>query len=584
MSEEMVLAINNRDSTTEEIPVESDEDEVCCIEPVFDEEEMQTFIKIRDTFTNLKINLEKEVKGDYIPKSPSSPSSDITEHSLSDKTVTESYIQEIIDDILVDRREEGAGLEGMLESKRQTADRYDKSPRMDFTIHTSIIFNGDRLDISKQLTKINMKICDVYMFNRTVAGFVKLIMGTYTREDLITLRRDHDSLIRMWNGVKDDVLLGVKSGVNTNNSDEKGMRNDINELMKTLLETPTYYTTSCTSLIACGILLRNLYEDTCGKKANSIFELLTFIRSKIRHVDVDPFACDCEKGGCSSENKLLLSMILEIPCITQNQNYIMQILAYLMYNNLGREEIFIVNIKNTISPGLIDKIPVRTALMLGTLEKSKIKKMLREVEVQASKYAKICGGGRFDSAYGTVTLNRIICTVSDPRIRPLINSIKGLNCIDFTVDFPPCQQMEPAKAESTIVSCKRGKCCGKITVRAEDLFVSSISLCQLLVYACTHTKAPDNSRQHYYVRDIILNMAKTTLSVDTDAMLDAFGYIDRTDMFTGFENNPLMTSSLQKLISSYIDCINKATTKYENMPSNVKRKANRKFNGPPSNV
>lgn len=528
------------------VTVEDDDDVIVC------PSDIDTFLKIQDTLASLKTNFETELNEGGVGASK-----------------RDAHINDIIANLLIDN-----AADVNAESKNSVSNSGNRVSsghpfagnfNVEFTTHSSVIYNGDRMDISKQKTTVRMKKSDHEMFIRIVNTFAKLLMGTYTLADLKTLRRDHDSLITLWDGIKDDVFSGAPV------KNETGMRRDINDLMRTMLETPLYYTTSCTSLIACGRMLRNLYVDTYGKSAEAINDILDFVRKEIRHVNVNPFACECtETERCSVENKLLLSMILELPSVVQNQTYLLQILAYLMYNTNGREEIFVINMKNIISPGLIDRLPVRTAMLLGTLDRVKIKRHINDLKSHISKYTSLGSISRLNSAYNGITLNKIVNTVTDPRVKPFINKLNGAQLANFTVEFPPCENVK---------LCKSKDCCGPITVTAEELFTSSISLSQLFVYMCTNTnKASQKSQQHYYVRDIILCMANNTIGIDEEAMEDAFGYIDRTDMFTGFENNPLMTMSLKKLIASYMECMDKAANKYKNMSSNDRRKMTRKLN------
>lgn len=541
--------------------------------------DIETFIKIKDTLSNLKINFEKEIN-------------DVKLFDQNEKNVKKN-----VDDLISEVLGENTNLnnDNSIDVERNSQkDKLNAKDYVTFNIHSSVIYNGNRLNISKQLTKITMKPIERDMFIRIVNTFSKLIMGEYDEKLLILLRQDHDYLIEMWKGVKDSV---VESSEMKNNS---GMKEDINNLMKTMLETPMYFTTSCIALIACGNLLRNLYSETYdGKNAENIYDLLNFLRKNIRHVDVDPFECNCN-GSCSKENKLLLSLILEIPTIIHSQTYLLQVLAYLMYDKSGREEIFILNMKNIISPGIIDKLPIRTAMLLGTIDRNKIKKRINDFKSESAHYTSICSNSRINNLYGKNTLNKIINTINDNRIKSFLDKLPCSSLCSFIIDFPKCKNKENCKkytdssnnsnismsstssssSSSSFVNNKSelNSCCGRQYVKIEDLFISSVSLCQLFIYACTNTnKASQKSQQHFYVRDIIMLMSQNTIGVDTDSMEEAFGFIDRTDLFTGFEKNPMMTMALHKLINSYINCMESVAEKYKNISSRDKRKMSRKM-------
>lgn len=538
--------------------------------------EIETFLKIKDTLTSIKTSLE--------------------EGRSQLERDDDGQMDAIMENILAATGGgSGAGFPPHDSSTTATSDNAvlsgSKEPlaaaeqRVDFITHSSVIYNTNRLDISKQTTVVGMRASDHVVFTRIVRTFVALVMGTYTRDDLVSLRADHDSLVRIWDGIKDDVIRDLGKS-------NAGMRGDINDLMKTMLETPVYYITSCVSLIACGRLLRNLYTNTTGRQPTDVYDLLHFLRRECRHVDVDPFACDCPADRpCSSENKLLLSMILELPALVHSQSYLLQILAYLMYDANGREEIFVINMKNVSSPGLLDRIPMRTAMLLGTLDEVEIKRSMAELRRKVGRYTTVFkDASRAGGVYSASALTRIVGVVTDPRASAFIDHLPGAVLADFTVEFPPCggddtagctrKTATPAQAAKRLdaVGDRDYSCCGRVEVTARDLFTSSISLAQLMVYMCTNTaKAPLKSRQNYYVRDIIVCMSNNTINVNTDTMEEAFGYLDKTDIFTGFENNPMMTMTLQKLVASYVEGMESMADRYRNMKTADKRRAARKI-------
>lgn len=444
------------------------------------------------------------------------------------------------------------------------------------TTHASVMYYGDRLALSTETVQLTMSVTDHDMFCRVVKCFTDMLMGTYTNDDLRNLRHDHDELLKRWDvcGV-DDTYLAANDA-----SSQRAIGDEIHKMIKNMLETPVYYTSSCMALIACGVMLRDLFKTTVGREAMDFEELLRFIRERMRHNSAYPFACDCPPTNkCSASYKTLLSLILEVPPIVHNQTYMLQILAYLMYNKEGREEIFVVNMKNIVSPGLLDKVPTRMAMLIGSLDEREIKtttKRLRhEVPLSTIVGGGAGGGGASKTrtnTYGRPTLENIIMAVHDPRIVRLINTLPGVENATVELVLERCKNRRAcvnADNASDVRSPKdnnygKNRCCGYLKLDPASMLVSSISLVQLCVYLYTDTRqAHPPSKRHYFVRDILLTMAKCSMNVDETCLEDIFGYLDRCDVFKGFAQNPLFTSTFYKLFQTYLKSMKKVAENYK---------------------
>lgn len=397
-------------------------------------------------------------------------------------------------------------------------------------------------------------------------------MGRFSNEDVANMRRDHDTLIATWQDAP-NASLHIGS--------------ELNNMMRSMLETPLYYSNSCMAMIACGQMLRRLYARTEGRDCETYDQLIAFVRKRMRHNEADPFACDCA-GACSSECKTLMSMIMEVPTVVHNQTYLLQILAYLVYDKSGREEVFINNLKNACSPGLLDKTPTRLAMLMGTLEKNEIHSHFRTIRKQTRHLDPLRGC----SVYGRNALDKLVRLANDPRVQSVIDYLPGATSATVELLLPRCtadkqQCLNRDVDERTIARREtnnngKNKCCGYLRQDPFDVFVSSVSLTQLLVYAFTDPRSgSDESRVHYFVRDIVTAMAKQTVKINTDTLKEMFCYLDRTRVFKGFSEHPFMMSTLQELFTAYIDYMKVAAVKYKETGKRRRMKRYLKKNGIP---
>lgn len=429
--------------------------------------------------------------------------------------------------------------------------------------HAHLIYHGDLLQLSKETVYLKISKRDMALFSRIISCFKRMIMGVHTDKDVANMRRDHDLLIAMWDDVPANVVsIGV----------------EIKNMMRSMLETPLYYTSSCMALIACGKMLRNLYVDNEGSEPETYEQLMCFVRKHMRHNPADPFECNCGEGGrddgvpCSEECKTLMSMIMEVPPIVHNQVYLLQILAYLMYDKSGREGVFINNLKNTCSPGLLDKIPTRLAMLIGTLDDTRIKARYKIIRKQLQHMNPLKDR---TNNYNKNSLQKLVQWVHHPRLQTVLADVlPGAGAATVELRLPKCgadkkQCLNKEFDEKSIMSPEsnndgKNKCCGYLRQDPCDMLVSSISLAQLLVYVFTDSRTgPARSRQHFYVRDIITSMAAQTVKIKLDTLEEMFCHLDRTRVFKSFNEHPFMMRTLQELFTSYIDYMKDAAEKYK---------------------
>lgn len=446
------------------------------------------------------------------------------------------------------------------------------SDTMNVKAHAHLIYHGDLLQLSKETVTLVISKRDFTLFTRIVDCFKRMILGVHTDEDVANMRQDHDSLIELWEDAPNkDLNIG----------------GELNKMMRSMLETPLYYSNSCMAMIACGQMLRNLYEQTEGKACETYEQLISFVRQSMRHNSTDPFACDCD-GGCSAECKTLMSMIMEVPTVVHNQTYILQILAYLIYNKSGREEVFINNLKNTCSPGLLDKTPTRLAMLMGTMDKAEIQRHYRRMRKEMQHLNPLRGC----TMYSKNALEKLVLLANHPRVQAVIETLPGAKVATVVLRLPKCsakkRQCLNKEADERTISCRetnnngKNKCCGYLRQDPFDILVSSVSLTQLLIYVFTDPcTGPKESRFHYFVRDVITSMAKQTVKINPDTLKEMFCYLDRTRVFKGFNEHPFMMSALQELFTTYIDYMKDAAEKYKETGKRRRMKRYLKKNGVP---
>lgn len=475
------------------------------------------------------------------------------------------------------------GLDGVADET--VSDRHDGGPTsmkssevmvarntLRVTTHASVMYYGDRLALSTETVQLTMSESDHAMFCRVVKCFTNMLMGTYTNDDLQNLKRDHDELLKRWDTCNDDTY---------DDESRRAIGEEIHKMIKNMLETPVYYTSSCMALISCGVMLRDLFRTTVNRDAEDFDELMRFVRERMRHNPVYPFECNCPKtNGCSDSYKTLLSLILEVPPIVHNQTYMLQVLAYLMYDKDGREEIFIVNMKNILSPGLLDKVPTRLAMLIGSLDEDVIKStMIRlRTEFPMSLDSRGCATGNAKrNTYSRSTLENIVTAVHDLKRAGLINALPGVENATVELIFERCQDNKSCinldnKGDIRVPkenNFGKNRCCGYLRLDPAGMLISSISLVQLCVYLYTDTiKA---SAQHYFIRDIVLAMARCSMNMDESCLKDIIGYLDRCDVFRGFTQNPLFTATFYKLFHMYMKSMKKVADQYKTK----RRKMNR---------
>src|SRR5436190_23585960 len=292
----------------------------------------------------------------------------------------------------------------------------DNGSLVHIRVHKHLIYHGDILQLSKETVVLPILRRDMILFKRIIDCSKQMIMGRYTDKDVSNLRTDHSRLVTMWEV-----------------SDEDGgssIGDEIRGVMRSILETPLYFTNSCMALIACGQMLRQLYSNTEGGPPETYEQLISFIRKHMRHNPADPFACNYDKdnniassdNACSEECKSLLSMIMELPQIVHHQTYMLQILAYLMYEKkAGREEVFINNLKNTCSPGLLDSMPTRLAMLMGTLDAAETRRRQRLIMKEMQDIIPF----RERSLNNRNTLDKIVKVTHHPRVQSLIKLLPG---------------------------------------------------------------------------------------------------------------------------------------------------------------
>lgn len=448
--------------------------------------------------------------------------------------------------------------------------------RVTITTHAHLIYHGDLLQLSKEMITLVIPKRDFQIFARIVDCCKRMLLGKHTDEDVAEMKHDHDSLIAMWEDVPKDNALNIGG--------------ELNSMMRTMLETPLYYSNSCMAMIACGQMLRALYANTEGGECESYEQLTSFVRKYMRHNPADPFACDCD-GRCSVECKTLVSMIMEVPTIVHNQTYLLQILAYLMYDKSGREEVFVNNLKNICSPGLLDKIPARVAMLMGTLDESEIARHYRELRKRMQHLNPLRGA----TMYGKNALETLVQLANHPRVQTLIESLPGATAATVELRLPKCvgekrQCLNKERDERTIRAREynnngKNKCCGYLRQDPFDVFVSSVSLTQVLVYLFTDPRTGSaKSRKHYFIRDIITSMAKQTVKIRLDTLDEMFCYLDRTRVFKSFNEHPFMMSALQELFTTYIDYMKDAAEKYKEAGKKRRMKRYLKKNGVPDGL
>lgn len=441
------------------------------------------------------------------------------------------------------------------------------------TVHAHLIYHGDLLQLSKETVKLVITKRDFTLFTRIVDCFKRMLLGHHTDDDVANMRRDHDSLVELWEDVPNKELH---------------IGGELNNMMRSMLETPLYYSNSCMAMIACGQMLRRLYARTEGEECETYDQLIAFVRKNMRHNPSDPFACDCGHGGCSDVCKTLMSMIMEVPTVVHNQTYLLQILAYLMYDKSGREEVFINNLKNACSPGLLDRTPTRLAMLMGTLEKSEIHAHYRTIRRQMHQLNPLRGS----TVYSKSALERLVQLANHPRMQSVIEALPGASAAVVELRLPKCpagkrQCLNRDVDERTIARREtnnngKNKCCGYLRQDPFDILVSSVSLTQLLVYAFTDpSTGPKESRLHYFVRDIVTCMAKQTVKINADTLKETFCYLDRTRVFKGFSEHPFMMSALQELFTAYVEYMKDAAEKYKENGKRRRMKRYLKRNGVP---
>lgn len=443
--------------------------------------------------------------------------------------------------------------------------------------HAHLIYHGDLLQLSKETVVLTLTRRDMTLFTRIIGCFKRMIMGQHTDEDVANMRRDHDLLITMWNDTPDTAALNIGT--------------EINNMMRCMLETPLYFTNSCMALIACGQMLRNLYTETEGVTVDTYEDLMVFLRKHMRHNPVDPFECSCEVDGdsCSAECKTLMSMIMEVPAVVHNQTYLLQILAYLMYDRSGREEVFINNLKNTCSPGLLDKVPTRLAMLMGTLDADEIRRRYATIRKQTQHLNPL---KEHTNVYSRSTLDKLVQLVHHPKVQGLIEVLPGANAVTVELRLPKCgvekkNCLNREFDENTIMSKEfnnngKNKCCGYLRQDPFDLLVSSVSLTQILIYLFTDPRSgTTKSRKHFFVRDIITTMAKQMLKIKMETLEEMFCYLDRTRVFKSFNEHPFMMRALQELFTSYIDYMRDAAEKYKDCGRKRRMRRYLKKNGVP---
>lgn len=457
------------------------------------------------------------------------------------------------------------------------------------TAHASVMYYGDRLALSTETVKLTIAETDYEMFCRVVKCFTDMVMGTYTAADVQNLRDDHDHLLKRW----DSNNAGNAETKNLSADDpRRAACDEIHKMIKTMLETPVYYTSSCMALIACGKMLRYLFTSTMNREARDFDDLMNFIREHMRHNPAFPFECECKpEDRCSKSYKTLLSLILEVPPIIHNQTYMLQILAYLMYDKEGREEIFIVNMKNVVSPGILDKIPTRLAMLIGSLDenviRSRMKQLRKDTAGLIAETGRISGKGNkaYRSAnntshYNRVVLENLVSVVHNPKIAQLINALPAAENASVELVLERCRDKRiclNSDNKNDIYAPKfnnfgKNRCCGYLKLDPTSMLASSISILQLCVYLYTDTRnAPTKSQRHFFVRDILLTMAKCSMNMDDTGLEDIFGYLDRCDVFKGFAHNPIFTSAFYKLFQSYLKSMKSMANRFQKNRRKINR-------------
>lgn len=453
------------------------------------------------------------------------------------------------------------------------------------TTHASVMYYGDRLALSTETVELTMSRSDYDMFSRVVKCFTNMVMGTYTNKDIQDLRDDHECMLKRWDSINNSAETRNLSI----NDPRRTASDEIHKMIKNMLGTPVYYTSSCMALIACGTMLRDLFRSTLKRDARDFDDLMDFIRKHMRHNPTDPFHCECKaENACSDSYKTLLSLILEIPTIIHNQTYMLQILAYLMYDKDGREEIFVVNMKNVVSPGLLDKIPTRLALLVGSLDEKVIKsrmKQLRRLNIGALGWgnkttAAATHGTTAKQQYNRVVLENLVSVVHDPKIGVLINALPGTENATVELVLERCRDKRiclNADNNGDINTPKynnngKNRCCGYLKLDPVGMLASSISLLQLCVYLYTDTRqVPSRSQRHFFVRDILVTMAKCSMNIDDNVLEDIYGYLDRCDVFKGFAYNPIFTSTFYKLFQSYLKSMKSMALRFRSKRRRINR-------------
>lgn len=451
-----------------------------------------------------------------------------------------------------------------------TANANDSKSVIKVTAHAHLIYHGDLLQLSKETVTLTISKRDMTLFTRIINCFKLMILGRHTDEDVANMRRDHDALIAMWDETPNKSL---------------NVGSELNNMMRSMLATPLYYSNSCMAMIACGQMLRNLYTNTEGVQCDTYEQLMCFVRKHMRHNAADPFACDCH-GLCSIECKTLMSMIMEVPAVAHNQTYLLQTLAYLMYDKSGREEVFINNLKNTCSPGLLDRIPTRVAMLMGTLDEVEIVRRYRSIRKAVRHLDPLRGR----TAYSKNALDRLLQLVHHPRVQALIDRLPGAACAAVELRLPKCDAEKrqclnkefdgKSIADKTFNNNGKNKCCGYLRQDPFDILVSSISLAQLAVYLFFDPRTGSaKSRKHFFIRDILTALARQTVKIKVDTLEEMFCYLDRTRVFKSFNEHPFMMSALQELFTTYIDYMKDAAEKYKESGKKRRMKRYLKKNG-----
>lgn len=446
--------------------------------------------------------------------------------------------------------------------------------KVNVNVHTCVIFQGDHLDMSRDKVELKMTVDNYNLFKRVVDSFEKLLMGRYVATDIHNIRNDHGVLLNRWK-------METPSKIESDSSKE------IYNLLKNMLETPLYCVSSCLSLIACGELLRQLYLDSMGSEPQSLEDIFEFVRRNIRHNPRKPFECDCTAGTCCEYYKKLLSMIFEIPVLVHNQSYMLQVLTYLMSNREGREEVFISNLKNIVSPGLLDKIPARFAMLLGTVDENRIAQRINKLRKEVQAINSFRGpssrvrNANIRTLYSKNSLNDLVQMIYDPKIKHLIASFPNISNVGVSMVLDRCSQANFGcvnrlnTLDITLPQNNnygRNKCCGYIQLYTEDLLRCSITLLQACVYIYLDTsKAPRDSQHHFYIRDIIAAMGENTLLNKTQCIWEIFNYLDRCDIFTGFANNPLFTKTFYEVLQAYVLGVQDMNEKSKNQNRKFKK-------------